>query len=272
MASYITETIEEYRIIITKPCRLFPDTMVPVAGCNDGLMARTRIPQHSDEWHRVRGTLITGTNLASIVGTNPYCSATALFKQKTGQIAIPPVNNIACRHGTLHESEAANVYSSLMNIPLIEEDIGLVVHPSYSWLAASPDRVASYLPLLIEIKCPWKRKIIPSCIPTYYLPQIQLQMEVCDIEWCHFVQYIPPTADTYGQLDITLVQRDHEWWSKTLPVASFFYQMICNYYKEKGAPIGSLIHHGEVRHRPSPIDDAINDEHISPPTESLFST
>lgn len=242
----ITCNNEALRLYITTtvaPEPRVPQSLTgPIHPRVQNVLSKPRIKQHTPEWHRVRGTLITATNLASIVGMNPYCSASQLFKHKTGITPVPVVNSIACDHGNKYEEVAARCYSQYTNIEVVEEDIGLVVHSEHPWVAASPDRIAKYRPVLIEIKCPWRRKIQPQVIPKYYMPQIQMQLEVCDIDECHFVQYVPPTDDRWGIMDITVVQRDREWWSKSVLVAQFFYQMVLSYYKEKQAPIGSLIH------------------------------
>ena len=139
------------------------------------LLSRDRIPQHTDEWHARRKLLITATNVASILGQNPYETSDRLFKKKTGQIP-PEKSNPACQFGTRYESEAAAVYQAVTGNELVEEDIGLVVHPTLLDFGASPDRVCKFYPILIEIKVPFRRQIHEHQIPPYYIPQVQMQV------------------------------------------------------------------------------------------------
>jgi hypothetical protein len=66
-------------------------------------------------------------------------------------------------------------------------EFGLITHPEYPWLGASPDGITED-GVMIEIKCPFRRKItgIP---PFYYWIQVQLQLEVCNLDYCDFVEY-----------------------------------------------------------------------------------
>jgi hypothetical protein len=79
-------------------------------------------------------------------------------------------------------------------------------------LGASPDGVTED-GLLIEIKCPLTRKIEKK-VPSYYLPQVQLQLEITDLEECDFVQYRPGPPEEYV---VVRVKRDREWFQRHLP-------------------------------------------------------
>lgn len=149
-------------LLVSCDSRVF---QVPVA-CADEvdprvakLLQRPRIAQHTPQWYSARTKLITATAVASILGLNPYCSASKLFKQKTGQATAPDYNSEACQYGTDHEQEAADMYSLVTGFRLVPEDIGLVTHPTVGWLAASPDRIHVSAPILVEIKCPFRRVI-----------------------------------------------------------------------------------------------------------------
>jgi hypothetical protein len=65
-------------------------------------------------------------------------------------------------------------------------DFGLIQHQSEDWIAASPDGITTE-GIMLEIKCPYRRKItgIP---PLYYYQQVQIQLEVCDLEFCDFLE------------------------------------------------------------------------------------
>jgi hypothetical protein len=85
-------------------------------------------------------------------------------------------------------------------------------------LSASPDGVTE-TNMLVEIKVPCSRQIIPGECPQIYYPQLQTCMEVLDLPRAAFIQYKPEclTWPKPMQLDITYVDRDREWWADALP-------------------------------------------------------
>ena len=55
------------------------------------------------------------------------------------------------------------------------------------------------------------------------MPQLQLSMEVMDLDICHFVQYKPDGGDFDPPImEVTIVQRDREWFKKNLPLFQKF--------------------------------------------------
>lgn len=59
-------------------------------------------------------------------------------------------------------------------------------------------------------------------VPPLYIPQVQIQMEVFDLDVCDFVQFRPATAFEEQALDITVVRRDRSWFYQALPVLHEF--------------------------------------------------
>jgi hypothetical protein len=70
-----------------------------------------------------------------------------------------------------------------------------------------------------------RRKIVPGEVPHHYMPQILLQLEVCDLEECIFAQYKPAHMCDGDEpyMDITIVKRDREWFAKHLPIIKKFH-------------------------------------------------
>jgi putative phage-type endonuclease len=201
------------------------------------MLRRPRITQHTDAWIEKRKKMITATNVASILKKSPWQSYDQLFKRKTGQ-KKPTARNIAMSHGLFYEPEALRVFTLVTGIELYQGDIGLMVHREFDWVGASPDAVAKYFPWLIEIKCPSSAKIKHKC-PPYYYTQIQLQLEVCDLERCYLVQYLPPNMPlSRGHIDILCVERDPSWWTDTFPEMNKFWKKVVDFYKEVGHPVG----------------------------------
>ena len=173
-----------------------------------------KAPQHeqrTEGWYAARKLLITASEAASALfkshqvcdlymtdynltpqdfelnpekGCNPYMTKEEFFLKKCGE--IPFTGNVATRHGQKYEDVAAHFYARLMNVHLLE--FGLIQHPRLDWLGASPDGITTN-GVMLEIKCPYRRKItgIP---PFYYWVQVQLQLEVCNLEYCDFLECI----------------------------------------------------------------------------------
>lgn len=206
------------------------------------LHQRLPITQQSKAWHAARDCHITASDVAAVLATNPYCNKYQVCTRKMQQYLklkrqlagtpsaadLGPVEktNFACQWGIDHESEAAALYSYVTGIPLYCDDIGLLIHPTVRCVGATPDALARHQPLLIEIKAPFKRAIKHGQIPAWYYPQVQVQMEICNVDVCHFVQYSPARSNARGILDILEIKRDKEWWTQVEPKLVQFWKEV----------------------------------------------
>ncbi len=113
---------------------------------------------------------------------NPYQSFEEYLNNRINGIFK---GNIATYHGQKYEDVVIMLYSIDNNIKVNE--FGMIQHPEYHWLGASPDGITDD-GVMLEIKCPYRRKItgIP---PFYYWIQCQLQMEICNLNFCDFAEY-----------------------------------------------------------------------------------
>jgi hypothetical protein len=109
----------------------------------------------------------------------------------------------------------------------------LFPHPEYSWLGGSPDGITES-GKLVEIKCPLKRKITPE-VPVYYMPQLQLLMEILDLDEAVFIQYKPSdiTWPKPFEFVVTEVKRDREWFKTQLPIMDAFWKRVI-WHREHG--------------------------------------
>ena len=171
--------------------------------------------QRTPEWYEVRKSLMTASNAAAAIGIKPYDS----FRGDPRQECINQIvsgsfkGNAATRWGCDHEDMVRDRYCDITGDVVV--DFGLIIHHQYPWLAASPDGITPDGRML-EIKCPMHREIIPGHIPHHYFPQVQTQMEVCDLDSCAFVQWKPATFTKDGKeiFDIVIIERDREWFSR----------------------------------------------------------
>lgn len=167
----------------------------------NGLMEIEYPEQRSSEWYELRETRATASDGGCIVGMNSH---EPQYKFLIKKVLKPPFeSNMYCYHGTKLEQIATMVYEYRTNTKVTE--FGLVAHPKYSFLAASPDGIVSKYKLdgkhltknvgrMLEIKCPVRRQIktegyIKGVIcPIYYWVQVQLQLECCNLDECDFWQ------------------------------------------------------------------------------------
>ena len=66
-----------------------------------------------------------------------------------------------------------------------------------------------------SVKCPFKRKITGT-MPKMYMPQVQIELAVCDLEMAHYVEYVPRVGDKEEALLVVPVPRDREWFRQNV--------------------------------------------------------
>jgi len=177
-------------------------------------MMHNQIKQRTPEWYTLRKKMITASNVAAVLGYNPYDSKISIIKKKLTDISI---SNAAMAHGVKYEPLAVKAYEKINKCTV--EDVGLLIHPNYEWLGASPDGFIRTTDKLLEIKCVYTRDI--HIVPYYYWIQVQIQLEVCNKEDCDFLQckfedgeLIDSTCET--------IKRDRGWFVKVLPILKTF--------------------------------------------------
>ncbi len=201
------------------------------------------VKQLSDEWHAIRKTIITATDVSTITGNNIFQTERELFIKKISECKI---DNDAVKWGNTFEPIAKSYYEFKNKEKCYE--LGLVIHNKYPFLGASPDGILMS-GKLIEIKCPITRQV-DGTIPIQYWIQMQIQMEVCDMPVCDYIdcqfykcvnkdEYDTIITDTKGTSDniywvmkkciIKQVDRDTEWFKKTLHKISTFHNYLSNY-------------------------------------------
>lgn len=158
-------------------------------------------PQGTMEWHKMRDDKITASDGGTVVDCNKHEPQFGFIKKKT--LPTPFLYNEFVHHGKKHEDTATMIYEYRMNVST--DEFGLIGHPKYSFLGASPDRICNkykldgihkskFIGRMLEIKCPYVRKIkmdgpiVDHICPIYYWVQVQLQLECCDLDECDFWQ------------------------------------------------------------------------------------
>lgn len=186
------------------------------------LISTPQFAQRTEPWYERRKTLMTASNVASALSIPPFDSFRGCPRQHGIEQLVSGSfkGNVATRHGTLHEDSVRDRLCDIMGEVVLE--FGLLVHADvrgdgtgYDWLAASPDGI-TLSGRMVEIKCPYRRKIVPGHVPHHYMPQVQTQLEVADLDSCYFCQWQPAHLNPEGVeiFDIVLIERDKLWFEK----------------------------------------------------------
>ena len=168
-----------------------------------------------------RGTAITGSEVATFLGLNRFEKASdATFKKVFG---YKTPNNAAMDHGRKTEPIAIDKFEKKTGAKV--HFVNFMRHPKYSWLGGTFDGLA-IMPdgtgALIEVKCPLNRSISDS-VPDYYMPQVQMYLEIAGLDVAYFVQYKPSYVTEVRRfrrdekLIVTRVDRDPNFMVAAVP-------------------------------------------------------
>lgn len=146
------------------------------------------VTQRTPEWYAARMTLVTASDVAQCLGCSKFGNQREFFIKKCGDeseqkpfnASLPPL-----KWGVMYEPVAQALYAALNGVAVHE--FGLLRHPTETWLGASPDGITD-AGVLLEIKCPWRRRITPGDVPLQYYYQVQAQLDVCDLEECDYFE------------------------------------------------------------------------------------
>lgn len=153
--------------------------------------------QRTQEWYETRYGLLTASNVWKAIGTEAQqnqlivekCQPFERFKEECSRH-----NNLSADNpmawGQKYEAITAMIYEKMNRTKLGE--YGCIVHPDWQFLGASPDgiNIEAESPLygrMIEIKNIVNRDIDGVPLDAYWV-QMQVQMEVCDLDECDFVE------------------------------------------------------------------------------------
>lgn len=155
------------------------------------LTEKSTMAQKSAEWHSIRQNLITASNAWKAFATDAQQNSLIYEKCK------PPSNPMQGMHSntnsTLHwgqkyEPLSVAIYEEKTNVKVGE--FGCLVHPAHHFLGASPDGIViqgESKGCMIEVKNIVNRDITGIPLDAYWI-QMQLQMEVCDLNECDFIE------------------------------------------------------------------------------------
>lgn len=155
-------------------------------------------PQGSQEWIDVKSQIIGGSELATLLGKNPYSSRNNLLARKLG-LDAGSVPGVACWWGTMFEPVSERILelqcgTELVGSAIHMRDEGLIVdhgnspdgfcvlllqlNPEGGWeitsdleASVAEGKDVAVLSALVELKSPYRR-VPKGSIPPYYVPQV----------------------------------------------------------------------------------------------------
>jgi putative phage-type endonuclease len=146
----------------------------------DELIKKPLIKQRTAEWFKLREDKLTASDLYDAI-KNPLSLAKRKLKGSSFNSSSIP----ALKWGVMFEPIATQIYSHMKNKKIHE--FGLIINDDIEHFGASPDGITED-GVMIEIKCPYSRKIIDGEIPEKYYYQIQGQLAVCKLEECDYIE------------------------------------------------------------------------------------
>ena len=156
------------------------------------LMNKEQPEQKSDEWYKYRHNLITASSAWKIIDSES--SRNQYIYSKCKPINISNYKNVNINSpfhwGHKYEPLSVSLYEYLYKTKIM--DFGCIPHDNYYFIGASPDgiNVDETSPLygrMLEIKNIVNREITGIPKREYWI-QMQLQMEVCNLPECDFLE------------------------------------------------------------------------------------
>jgi hypothetical protein len=152
--------------------------------------------QRSVEWYESRYNLLTASNLWKVFGSPAQYNSLIYEKCKPLEIhdrqnsSISVDSNSTLQHGIRYEPLSILLYEREYGTKVC--DVGCIPHPAYSYIGASPDGIimdsdSTRYGRMIEVKNIVNREITGVPLESYWI-QMQLQMEVCDLDECDFIE------------------------------------------------------------------------------------
>jgi putative phage-type endonuclease len=152
------------------------------------LVKQPIIKQRTKEWFDARENRLTASDLHDAIQDKKISDMIAKKKAKITKDNTNYNSIKALRWGTMFEPMASRVYSEVNGDVNIYE-FGLICDKQNEHFGASPDGI-NELGIMIEIKCPYSRKIVDGYIPDKYMMQIQGQLAVCNLNECDYIECI----------------------------------------------------------------------------------
>ena len=196
---FILEEALKYYFTNIIPKRSYPKTFVrkykPIHGLTKKIDYLKNIPQpeqRTKEWYEFRYNLLTASNAWK--GLSTQSNINSLIYEKCLPLNTDKYNRINTsspfHHGTIYEPISISVYEKKFKTKV--EDFGCIKDKKYPFLGASPDGInidesSPRYGRMLEVKNIVNREITGIPKKEYWI-QMQIQMGVCDLNECDFLE------------------------------------------------------------------------------------
>jgi len=149
------------------------------------------IEQKTPEWYTMRSGILTATAISKLFFSEAKTNS-VIYEKCLGDIPRKPLSFQDPRQwGNKYEPVTRRIYETLYHTHV--KEYGCIQHPVYSFIGASPDGIniepksIQKYGRMVEIKNIVNREITGDPLDEYWI-QMQIQMEVCDLDICDFVE------------------------------------------------------------------------------------
>jgi putative phage-type endonuclease len=144
--------------------------------------------QRTEEWYLFRHGMITASSVWKVLKSP--ASINSIIYEKCSPYSTKQIFSHSMEWGKKFEPLSTSLYEKRNSTKVGE--FGCITHPQYPFLGASPDgiNIDSSSPkfgTMIEVKNIVNRLITGKPKDEYWI-QMQIQMEVCDLDHCDFVE------------------------------------------------------------------------------------
>jgi putative phage-type endonuclease len=147
--------------------------------------------QKTPEWYLMRSNLLTATAVSKLFSSQAKTNS-VVYEKCLGEVERPPLSIFDARYwGTLYEPVTRQIYECMYSICI--KEYGCIQHTEYPFLGASPDGICCGDPTspkygrMVEIKNAVNREFSETMCDEYWI-QMQIQMEVCNLNVCDYVE------------------------------------------------------------------------------------
>lgn len=151
--------------------------------------------QKTPEWYEMRNNMITASSAWKIFGSKSQSNSFIYSKSTTPSSTESELSTYvpSLKWGVMYEPISIKIYETLMGVNV--DEFGCIPHAKYPFIGASPDGIV-VAPFhtdnhrygrLIEVKNIVNREITGIPKEEYWI-QMQLQMEVCGLRECDFIE------------------------------------------------------------------------------------
>lgn len=181
-----------------------------------------------------RKTFIGSSEIASVLGLNPYQSPLQLWAIKTGEIEDPDLSdNEACEWGKRLEEVVAQKFAEKNKVKLMAYK-NRFIHKEHPFLTCELDRIITGTDEIVEVKTcgswNYKQWSDPDEIPMHYICQVMFALGLSGRRVGHFAvlcggnKYLEKRILFDEEMYNTMVSKATAFWKmvqdKTPPVAS----------------------------------------------------